>query len=282
MTLLTRKSHDEAMLEGLLSMKTEDLQLVMEDGVLKTSKFLLMNIFPQLSEYVPGYIISYHNISIHLPDHTMHTVREALVKMVTIGDTADLAVVLGFGIAEQTDVGDKFEDVSSEYIERIDVKPIKEELIYDVPIYKEVPSLSEKKICDFKCILCGIAFRSQSAVTIHMVGAHEKTGNFKCAQCGVVFETHSNLTKHLQEAHGIKRPINCKKCDMYFDGNQSYRKHTKNCSYKCLQCSKTFETQLNRDRYIPRAHHKKVSVFISVIDVNIYIKPKPLLLCLFL
>ena len=91
-----------------------------------------------------------------------------------------------------------------------------------------------------------------------MVGAHEKTGNFKCPQCGVVFETLSNHTKHLQVAHGIKRPINCKKCDLYFDGNQSYRKHTKNCSYKCLQCSKTFETKFNLDRHVPRAHHKKV------------------------
>merc|ERR1712129_371990 len=225
MTLLTRKSQDESMLEGLLSMKTEDLQLVMEDGELKTSKFLLMNIFPQLSEYVPGYIISYHIISIHLPGHNKHIVGEALVKMATLGDATGLAGVLGFKVA---DVGEHVETLVSEDNERmdiVDVKPVikKEELSCSespnaeinileakselsenirIPICKEDVSAGEKKIRDFKCPFCTMAFRSRSNVTIHMVGAHEKIGNFKCPHCSFSFKTNSNVSRHIEVAHG--------------------------------------------------------------------------------
>ena len=284
MTLLTRKSHDESMLEGLLSMKTEDLQLVMEDGVLKTSKFLLMNIFPQLSDYVPGYIISYHKVTIHLPGHTMNTVREALVKMFTIGDATDLAGVLGFEVA---DVGEHVETVVSEDIERmdiVDVKPvIKEEELscsespnaainiqeakselsenIRIPICKEDVSAGEKKIRDFKCPLCPMAFRSRSNVTIHMVGAQEKNGNFKCPHCSFAFKTQSNVSRHIEVAHGLlcPVPIKCKTCDSVFDRDLGYRNHRKNCSYyRCAQCSRTFGTRRNLDRHIPKAHHQKV------------------------
>ena len=171
-------TQNQSMLESFLNLKTEDLQLVMNDGVLKTSKFLLMNIFPKLSDYVPGYIISYHNISIHLPDHTMQTVREAFEKMVTLGDTTDLAVVLAFGIAEQSDNEYQIENVNivvNEDSNISDVKPIKEEMNYSSeteinlpndqsemlksilqPISKGVKPFEEKINRRFKCAYCNM------------------------------------------------------------------------------------------------------------------------------
>jgi len=245
-------TQNQSMLEGLLNLQTEDMQLVMNDGVLKTSKFLLMNIFPQLSDYVPGYIISYQDISIHLPDHTTQTVREAFENMVTLGDTTDLAVVLGFGIAEQSDNEYQIENVNivvNEDSNISDIKPIKEEMNFNYsseteinltndqsemlksilkPILKEVKPFEEKINRRFKCAYCNMAFRNQFNVTRHMAGVHQRT-------------------------------INCNICDLVFDGKQNYQNHMKDCVYRCKECSKTFRTRRNRDRHVPRAHLKKVS-----------------------
>merc|ERR1719186_301337 len=96
MVLLTQRSPSEMMLQSLLNLAPDDLHLVACDGVLSTSKLVMLNTFPLLSEYLPDWIIRYDNIKVLLPGQTKQRVGEAFGKMVISGDCREMGIVLGF------------------------------------------------------------------------------------------------------------------------------------------------------------------------------------------
>ena len=223
MAQLVHKSHEKIPLKSLFSLESKDLQFVLKDGLLSTSKLLVMTAFPQLREYVPDWIVTYDNIRIILPDHNMLKVREALVKMVMSGDGKELGEVLGI---EQTK-NVKDEEGSTDDLDDKDttvMEDIIEEKYNKGDFSKQIDTFKEDRHID----VSNSKDNNLSRKTI------KSSDQLKCNECSMVFKSKRNLKGHITTAH--IRPVSCDRCKSVFVGKHNYQIHYKDCFYHCDRC----------------------------------------------
>ena len=84
---------------------------------------------------------------------------------------------------------------------------------------------------------CGMAFRHDSTVTMHIRTRHDHLRPFKCDECGSLFGRLSHLKKHIRKVCGDnknkEKPIaQCRFCDVTFPTKGDLRKHLLNCEKK--------------------------------------------------
>lgn len=114
---------------------------------------------------------------------------------------------------------------------------------------------------------CGVSFRHDSTLTMHIRTRHDHLRPFKCDECGNTFGRLSHLRKHVRKVCGNRlnkdRPIaQCRFCEENFATKGDLRKHVMSCEKKeakvrakevtlhvCDQCSKDFASPYNLRRH---------------------------------
>ena len=84
---------------------------------------------------------------------------------------------------------------------------------------------------------CGMSFRHDSTVTMHIRTRHDHLRPFKCDECGSLFGRLSHLKKHIRKVCGDnknkEKPIaQCRFCDVTFPTKGDLRKHLLICEKK--------------------------------------------------
>jgi predicted nucleic acid-binding Zn ribbon protein len=77
-----------------------------------------------------------------------------------------------------------------------------EELIAPLSCRKQIKI--RRHLQQYKCDLCGAAFRFVQHVLRHKMMAHVPTGAFKCSNCSCKFESRLSLVSHMGRRHPIR------------------------------------------------------------------------------
>lgn len=114
---------------------------------------------------------------------------------------------------------------------------------------------------------CGVSFRHDSTLTMHIRTRHDHLRPFKCDDCGNTFGRLSHLRKHVRKVCGNRlnkdRPIaQCRFCEVNFPTKGDLRKHVMICEKKeakvrakevtlhvCDVCHKDFASPYNLRRH---------------------------------
>ena len=162
--------------------------------------------------------------------------------------------------------------------------------------------------CIYKCDICEATFTRKDTLKRHaMLGRHQKPKNYPCKQCSVSFESEKALKTHnsLTHSSGFAKLAKCETCNKELINEDTLRFHKRNShpelaireicylcqkefktkgavekhimkdhnGYKCLQCGKTFRSDLIHQIHVKKVHEGLVGQKCDYCDytaINIY------------
>ena len=268
--MITQTDQRENLKKEIVENPHKDLLLVTCNGVFSSSKFILLNIVPQISDYIPGFIITYDIVTIILPDISINCVREAFEKLLDTGDPSHLERVLGLiEVDNQIYVKSKNGDESSKIEGQNNVdeyKPCK--MLEEVLIKEEKDEEKEENRGEGKVEgeeynnLFGEETFPNLDVEDHQKNKilnkktrreRNKTAK-KCDECERMFRCGYNLRRHKDRFH--TKVLTCDRCDETFLGYDAYRLHRAGCVYTCEKCGKQTERMVLMEAH-KRAHRRE-------------------------
>ena len=87
----------------------------------------------------------------------------------------------------------------------------------------------------FKCEICGLSHRTNTALQIHRDFVHSNIRNFICSTCGLAFKVESLLKRHENVHKAEKRPFKCtfEGCEEIFKSDGTRKTHMKTHTGEC-------------------------------------------------
>ncbi|XP_066522966.1 zinc finger protein 724-like isoform X2 [Hoplias malabaricus] len=96
----------------------------------------------------------------------------------------------------------------------------------------------------FSCDRCEKKCKDLPSLEKHMITCENKAQRFKCVKCGVLFRTLFEVRKHVQ-THWGEDPLQCSLCGKCFQNSSELSEHKlvhkRDCSYSCTMCLESFK-----------------------------------------
>lgn len=110
-----------------------------------------------------------------------------------------------------------------------------------------------------RCKDCGQVFLTARNMQMHKVRVHNKRMPFRCGVCGVRFEDRASVVQHLSTHNANEYIFRCDTCGKRFGNEEKLRKHEQKHQdmwHKCLQCKKTFGSEVTLAYHIEQVHKR--------------------------
>ena len=114
---------------------------------------------------------------------------------------------------------------------------------------------------NMQCQLCKKKFKSQTALTCHVQGVHEKIKPYQCQKCDKSFSQKIHFQNHVQGVHDKIKPFQCQQCKKTFSLIHILKRHIKGVHdqmkpYQCQKCNKSYSQKTHLQEHIQRVHEK--------------------------
>merc|ERR1712179_33074 len=277
MVLLAQKQQTEIVMKEVLHGYHNDLFIVTSNGVFTVSKFILLNIIPRISEYIPEFIINYDVITIICPDISMDKIREAFDKLLNAGDPFLLERALGFVEADrQITVKNNEHDIIEHYEHDENIPDGNDKTKMQINVENISSIQSREPTTEDNAGACKMLEevfikeeeiegerrdkKEEDKIESLNVGVNKKAikhkikkekATFRCNKCDRTFRDNGNLKRHEGSFHS--KVLICDRCDERLLGIDSYRQHRTECLFNCEKCGKTSD-RLDKMEAHRRAH----------------------------
>ena len=271
MVLLAQKHQTEIVMREMYESSHNDLSLVTSDGVFTTNKFLLLNIIPQISKYLPEFIINFDIITIIYPDISIGQIREAFDKLFRTGDPHLLEQAFGFVEADyQITMKNNEHDINEHDFYKHDknVNESDDKAEMQINVENSVSIITENNASTCKMLEEVFIKEEQgeeddrdskdvdktNKLNIDVPKKATKPKISKCNKCNKTFRDNGTLKRHEGSFHS--KVLTCDRCDERLLGIDSYRQHRVECLFHCEKCGKTSE-RLDKMEAHRRAHSRE-------------------------